>query len=111
MALPNKNRLTGKKDFEQILREGVAVKGRSLFIKYKKNKSSVFRFGSVVSLIVARNAVARNRIKRVFSEIVRQYVREGVKNLIGLDIVAIVSRRDDEEVLIKELGVLLGKLN
>ena len=107
MALAKKNRLTNKKDFNLVLRKGFAVKGHFLLIKYIKTALSVPRFGFAVSLKVSGNAVNRNRIKRILSEVVRQYLSNKTE---GYDAIIMVSRKEKEGVLVQELRSLLSKL-
>ncbi|MDP3792770.1 MAG: ribonuclease P protein component [bacterium] len=89
MALNKKNRLKKKRDFENVFKKGKAVNGSFLFIKYKKNKLGVSRFGFVVSAKVARGAVERNRIKRTLSETVRGVI----DSLEGYDIIVLATSK------------------
>ena len=67
MALPKKNRLKKKKDFEEVFKKGKAVRGNFLFVRYLKNSLQFPRFAFVVSSKVSKKAVARNRIRRLRS--------------------------------------------
>ncbi len=107
MALPTKNRLKKRTDFDKVFKTGKAVKGSFLFIKLK-NSSGVTRFGLIIPKTVEARATARNRLKRVFSEKIRAYLKEN--GLAGKDIVVTVKKVDKEEVLLSELGRLLGML-
>ena len=89
MALNKKNRLKKKHDFENVFKKGKAVKGSFLFIKYRKNKLGVSRFGFVVSAKVAGNAVKRNKIRRILSEAVRGIV----DGLGGYDIIVFATSK------------------
>jgi ribonuclease P protein component len=106
MVLKKRNRLLTKKDFSIVLREGAVLRGPFLLIRYRKNTLSVFRFGFIITLRVAGNVVVRNRIKRVLSEVLRQYLEETEG---GLDLVVIVNKKDKEELLIKDLTSLIGR--
>lgn len=87
MALNKKNRLKKKLDFEDVFKKGKAVNGSFLFIKYKKNRLGVSRFGFVVSAKVAKKAVERNKIRRILSEAVR-----GIIDSLGsYDIIVVVA--------------------
>lgn len=70
MALNKKNRLKNKRDFDDVFKKGRSIKGSFLFIKYLKNKLNLSRFGFVVSAKVAKKAVERNKLRRIFSEAV-----------------------------------------
>ncbi len=108
MALSRENRLTQKKDFDIIFKEGSTIKGNSLFIKYKQNHLSNPRFAFIVPIKVTHNVVIRNRVKRQLSESIRQNI-----NKIGssYDIVVTVKKKDKEDVLKLELLNLLNKAN
>ena len=84
-----KNRLKKKRDFEDVFKKGKAVKGSFLFIKYRKNKLGVPRFGFVVSAKVAKKAVERNKIRRILSEAVRVIIGR----LEGHDIIVFASNK------------------
>lgn len=88
MALNKKNRLKKKRDFEDVFKKGKAVKGSFLFIKYRKNKLDMPRFGFVVSAKVAKKAVERNKTRRILSEV----ARSAIKNLDNYDIVVFATR-------------------
>ena len=108
MALPKKNRLKKKKDFEEVFKKGKAVRGNFLFVRYLKNSLQFPRFAFVVSSKVSKKAVARNRIRRLLSET----VRVKLKNIQSTDIIIIADKKiadtpkekiiqDTESVLIK----------
>ena len=106
MALPTVNRLKDKKDFERVFKKGNAVKGNFLFIKLLENCIPVSRFGFIVPAKIISSAVARNRIKRIFSEVARKYIDQGQKNL---DILVIFNKKGDEKALTLELAELLAR--
>ena len=83
MALNKKNRLKKKLDFEDVFKKGRAIKGVFLFVKYKKNKLGVPRFGFVISAKVAKKAFERNKIRRTISETARHVIDD----LGGYDII------------------------
>lgn len=89
MALNKKNRLKKKRDFGEVFKNGRAVKGSFLFIKYRKNGLAASRFGFVVSAKVAGNAVERNRIKRILSEV----ARDRIESLDGYDILVFAANK------------------
>jgi len=67
--LPKENRLTKKKDFEKVLKQGKGFKQKTLFLKTIKNGLPQSRFGIIVSKKTAKKAVDRNKIKRQIREI------------------------------------------
>lgn len=70
--LPKDNKIRKKKEIESVFQEGRASFGGACGVKVKKNPASLTRFVTVVSLKVAKKAVARNRLKRQLQEILRQ---------------------------------------
>ncbi|MBI2068694.1 MAG: ribonuclease P protein component [Candidatus Yanofskybacteria bacterium] len=89
MALNKKNRLKKKKDFEGVFKQGKAVKGNFLFVKYRKNGSGYPRIAFIVSSKVSRKAVVRNRIRRILSDISRTRLKE----LGPVDIILIADKK------------------
>ncbi len=106
MALNKKNRLKKKLDFEDVFKKGRAIKGAFLFIKYKKNKLGVSRFGFIVSAKVAKKAFERNKIRRTISEMARHII----DSLDSYDIVVFATHKiiteDKEDVSRDFLNVL-----
>ena len=108
MALPRENRLVKKSDFGLVFKEGKAVKGSFLFIKYVKNKGRA-RFGFIVSKKFYPRAVARNRLRRILSELARLYMKS--TPLSNLDIVVLVNKNCDQDLLSSEFTKFLESLN
>ena len=109
MALNKKNRLKKKRDFEEVFKKGKAVKGSFLFIKYRKNELDAARFGFVVSAKVAKKAVERNRIRRIFSEVAGLVI----KNLDDYDIIVFAAGKITsgyKEDIVKDLLGVLKKI-
>ena len=72
--LPKPYRLTKKKDFDRVYRQGRSFFVREMGIKFARNGLEVSRFGFVVSLKVSKNAVDRNLAKRRMREAVRGFL-------------------------------------
>lgn len=106
MALPVKNRLRKKKDIDRVFKEGSAVKGSFLFIRYDKNDISIPRFSFIVPAKSFNKATTRNRIRRVLSEIAREYIRTA-KN--SHDIAVTVKKGEEKDISL-EFGSLLLKI-
>ena len=62
--LPKTNRLTKKKDFENVFKKGKGIKGDFLILRFVGNKTKTCRFGIVVSKKISKKATVRNKIKR-----------------------------------------------
>ena len=82
--LLKKYRLSKKKDFERIFKEGKYYRQDFVYFKIAKNNLEIRRFGFVVSLKISKKAVMRNKIRRRLSEIIRLRIQQ-IKP--GLDIV------------------------
>ena len=106
MALSKKYRLVSRSDFDKVFKEGKAVKGSFLFIKWLANEQGFPRFGFVVPKKVYSGAVDRNRLKRVLSEIVNPYVKNNLAN--SRDFVVTVNKKGQESFIKNELINLLG---
>lgn len=92
MALNKKNRLKKKKDFESVFKKGKASKGNFLFARYLENDLGFSRFAFIVSSKVSRKAAARNRVRRVLSDISRAKLKE----LRPADIILIADKKITE---------------
>jgi len=66
-----KNRLTTKKDIEQVFKMGRYFFAKDLGIKFIKNNLDHPRFACIVSNKISKKAVERNQIKRRLREIIR----------------------------------------
>ena len=73
--LPNVNRLTKKKDFDLVFKQGETAKVDFLIVKTLKNQYPESRFGFIVSKKVSGKATVRNTVKR--------RLRQAVLNQLG----------------------------
>lgn len=58
------NRLTKKKDFEAVFKNGKSLKKYFLLFRILKNNLKESRFGFVVSKKISNKATVRNKVKR-----------------------------------------------
>ena len=65
----SQRRLTKKKDFDHVFKNGRSAYNRILGIKHIDNEYS--RFGIIISKRVSKKAVERNKLKRQIREIIR----------------------------------------
>ncbi len=72
--LPRLNRLTKRKDFEEMHRQGQTTRGQLMILRLKKNNFSHCRAGIIVSKKVSKKATQRNKIKRRMRQIIRKEV-------------------------------------
>lgn len=97
--LPKENRLTHKKDFDKIFKEGKGFFAGSIGIKSAPNDFVYSRFGIIVSNKVSKKAVVRNKLRRQIREIIRLNLKN-IKN--GMD-VAIICNPGLEKKEYKEI--------
>ena len=112
--LPKPNRLTKKKDFERVIKQGKGVGGVFLILKFVKQGLSENRVGFVVSKKISNKAVVRNKVKRRL----REAVRMSLSNLKpGYDLVFFTKKGIEEkefveiEKVIKQLLTRAGLLS
>lgn len=67
-----KKRLKKRKDFERVLKKGKQLRENCLVLRFLSNDLKERRFAFIVSQRVSKKAVARNKLKRRLSEIVRE---------------------------------------
>ena len=84
MALPLKNRVKKKKDFNDLFKNGRTLKGRFLLIKYSRESSHIPKIGFIIQSKVVRKATQRNLIKRILAETVRRNLSKIRRNTIIL---------------------------
>ena len=109
MALPKENRLKSKKDFDYIFKNGRAIRGRFLLIKYIGSFGSGPKIGFIAPSKVLKKAVDRNRAKRIMSEIVRPRLDRIVKNAVIL-LLRSPDKSTTRESIIEDLSKLIPNL-
>jgi len=89
VALPRKNRLTVKRDINDVFKRGRTVKGSFLFIKFLDNQRGYPRFVFIIPSKYVSLAVDRNKIKRMFSgEIMKSFILKH-----GYDMVVMIYKK------------------
>jgi len=79
--LPKKHRLSSTYEFNKVRKFGIEVKSKYFYLYYLNvdNFDSFSRVGIVVSNKFSKSAPARNRVKRIFREVVRNNL-ENINN-------------------------------
>ncbi|MBP9822216.1 MAG: ribonuclease P protein component [Candidatus Pacebacteria bacterium] len=95
MALPTKNRIKNKKDFDLVFKKGKAVNGSFLFIKSSPTERGYPRFGFIVAAKFAPKAVVRNKIRRIFSDMIHPKL---LPNVPSCDTVVVVMKKVPVEI-------------
>lgn len=104
--LAKENRLNLQKDFQVIFRKGKVFQLRGLIVRTKTNKLARSRFGLVVGLKADKKAVARNRLRRQLSEI----IRHDLNNISpGFDVVIIAQKEIIGKASV-EIRAILGEI-
>lgn len=78
-------KLTGRKQFQDVLARGRVITGRYFIIRARSREQNYARLGIVTARKLIRRAVDRNACKRL----VREAFREHEVELAGLDIVVV----------------------
>ena len=99
--LPLKNRLTKKKDFEVVFKEGKSVKNNFLIFKFLNNNLQESRFGFVVSKKVSNKAVVRNKVKRRLRSAVSTHLKS-IKNSVDGVIIALPQSDKEDFAQVKQ---------
>lgn len=60
-----RNRLSKQKDFDYIFKNGKTIKGGFFKIFFLKNSNKENRFSVIVNKKVSKNAITRNKLKRL----------------------------------------------
>ena len=71
LSYPRHLRLVHKRDFERVYREGLRARGATLLVVGAQNGLAHSRLGLSVGKSIWKNAVQRNRVRRVFREAFR----------------------------------------
>ena len=102
--LPRLNRLTGVKNFKAVEENGEIFQSQNFGIAYiKRGDKNPSRFAFVVSTKLSKEAVERNRVKRIMREAIRQSLFETIK---GYDVVFLAKlsiMRTPTDVVAKEV--------
>jgi ribonuclease P protein component len=72
--LPHINRLTKKKEFDNVFKNGFGTYNKAIGIKAINNNLGINRYGIIVSTKISKSAVIRNKIKRQIREIIKDEI-------------------------------------
>lgn len=70
--LPKNHRLTARGDFKEVFQGSLRSRSGPFQLVCRKNTLPNSRFGFIVSLVVSKKAVERNKLRRQLHEIVRE---------------------------------------
>ena len=93
MALPVSYRIKKKKDFDRIFKKGKAFNGSFLFLK--SIPSSRPRFGFIIAGKVAPQAVTRNKVRRLFADVLWP---DRLPNMAPYDTVVVVTKKVPQDL-------------
>jgi len=108
--LPQKNRLSKKKDFDRVFKKGKSSFDGLLGVKMLKNEQEFTRFGIIVSSKVSKRAVIRNKIKRRIRNIIAKNCLNGAnkKDVVIISLHKVLDKKYNE--IEKSLGAHFKKL-
>lgn len=105
------NRRVKKDNIKDIINKGKKIYSESFLIKRKENNINHNRFAVVVSKKISKRAIARNLIKRRFTNAIKKNLENSIDdNDVFYDYVFIVSPKQDEfnyQKIYKEIGKTL----
>ena len=96
--LPKKNKLSTK-EFQSVFKKGKSLRSETFFIKYLDNNLERARIGVGVTKKLGKNAVQKNRHKRVLRHILKNTLKDANT---GYDIV-LIANENAENKTFKEL--------
>lgn len=109
--LVKQSRLAKEKDFKKIFKLGKSFYAKIFLVKILANDLEVNRYGIVISTKVSKKSVERNKLKRQFRAVIREFDK---KLAVGFDLVIIVSPAalgQEYEFIKSELRKVLFRLN
>jgi ribonuclease P protein component len=108
--LAKQYRLSGKNNFDKVLKEGRFVQSDAFGLAYlKREDEEVSRFGFIVSTKVSKTAILRNRVKRALSEAAR-FINTKIEK--GYNIVFLAKGKSTKvptDQLMREVGAVLER--
>jgi ribonuclease P protein component len=110
-VLPQKQRLSKQKDFENIKQAGEGRDGRLLGVKAAANGLEYFRLAVIVGTKISKGAVARNRLKRQVRAVFIKYAKTISSGYDYLVIAKPAITGYDYESIEKDLFSCLKQLN
>jgi ribonuclease P protein component len=101
-----RHRFTERGAFGPIIRSSRKVRGQVSMLHVAPAPAAHSRFGIALTRRMIRNAVDRNRLKRIAREVFRRHGAKGA----GLDLVLMLRSRPQDEAAFKaEIGSLLDQ--
>lgn len=110
IMLAKQSRLVKEKDFKKIFKRGKASYAKIFNIKVLANELKINRYGIVISAKVSKKSVERNKLKRQFREILKEFDKKLAR---GFDLVIIVfpaALNQDYKLIKNELEKVLVAL-
>ena len=102
----NKYRLRNTTEIAKVFKIGKYVHGKYIFIKYIPNKQETVRIAISVSTKMFKQAVKRNRIKRLL----RESIQPHLTTLPNLDILIIAKKELTMDTLAKDINADIKKI-
>ncbi len=109
--LPLKNRLKKKKEFEAVFQEGKSFLGLFFILKIKKKENTDSRFAFVYPIKNEKKAHKRNKSKRIFREIVREYIPSIKEKVDGIFIIKKEAEGKGYQEVKEDVERILKKIN
>lgn len=103
------NRLSKQKDFDYIFKNGKTIKGGFFKIFFLKNNLKENRFAIIINKKVSKNAVTRNKIKRLIRKNIEVFIFSEKK----IDLIFLIYPNVLDEIsgISNEINKALRKVN
>ncbi|HLB58435.1 MAG TPA: ribonuclease P protein component [Gammaproteobacteria bacterium] len=105
MSFPRSHRLITKAEYQYVFDQSRKINQKHLLVLFKPNQQLHARLGLIVGKRIAKNAVARNRIKRA----IRESFRFHQERLKGIDLI-VIARHECDKLNNEKLRVGINQL-
>jgi len=106
------NRLRKKSEIDKVYKKGIKSFGEFSCVRLLKNNQKEDRFAIVISNKIEKSAVKRNRIRRLFREVIKKYISNN-NSIFGFDFIININSYPTENTVFyfeKEFNKCLKKL-
>lgn len=104
--LKNNQKISRKKEFDQIFKNGKSAYDKYFLVKILKNNQGQNRYSIIISTKVSKKAVERNKIKRRIKSI---FLKLEKKLELGYDVI-VVCKKEILDIEYKEINNRMEKI-
>ncbi|MCZ2845392.1 MAG: ribonuclease P protein component [Candidatus Bathyarchaeota archaeon] len=96
-----------RKEVKEVVRKGITYRGKSLVLKTVKNKLPFSRWSFIVPSRVSKEAIERNRLKRLIREGFQKEIRDIKPGFDGIILARATALKQNYKEINKEIDNLL----